>query len=281
MTPFDPANLGLLEAGLPLLRDLVHERTGLHYDDGRCDIFAERLAPLVLERGLQSFFDLYYLLKYDQAATREWRTVMDVLSVQETYFWREMDQIRSLACTLMPRLVRDAAGNPVRIWSAPCSTGEEPLTIAIALAEAGWFDRCSIEIHATDGSTAAIAKARAGRYRERAFRSLPASMRDKYFVEQGDHWTPAPSLSARITSYRVVNLMNREEMAPFAGSQVVFCRNAFIYFSPGSIRRVTDALADLMATPGYLFVGASESLLRVTDRFSLEEIDRAFVYVKN
>jgi chemotaxis protein methyltransferase CheR len=278
MSGFNPENLGLIEAGLPLLRDLVHERIGLHYDDDRCDTLAERLAPLAIERGLHSYFDLYYLLKYDDAG-EDWRKVMDALSVQETYFWREIDQIRSLACTLMPALVHDAAAGPVRIWSAPCSTGEEPLTIAMALSESGWFERADIQIHASDGSTAAIARARAGQYRERAFRALPQALREKYFMPQTDHWTPRPSLSARIASWTVVNLLDRPAMAPFARSQVVFCRNAFIYFSPDGIRRVVDALAELMPRPGYLFVGASESLLRVTDRFVLEEVGGAFVYV--
>ena len=92
---FTPENLGLATTGLPLLRDLIHERTGLFYDNGRCEMLSDRLAPLVLERGFRTFLDFYYLLKHDdRAALGEWRHVIDVLSVQETYFWREVDQIR-------------------------------------------------------------------------------------------------------------------------------------------------------------------------------------------
>jgi len=131
MTVFDPANLGLAAAGLPLLRDLIHERTGLFYDDARLDAVAEKLAPLIIERGFRSFLDFYYLLKYDAGAPGEWRRVLDSLSVQETYFWREVDQIRAFVCRVMPELARAAAGTPIRIWSAPCASGEEPLTIAI------------------------------------------------------------------------------------------------------------------------------------------------------
>src|SRR5215210_5630314 len=100
---FEPENLGLSETGLPLLRDLVHERTGLYYDDARRDVLSDRLAPLVLARGFRSFLDFYYLLKYDaRAADGEWREVLNALSVQETYFWREIDQVRALACAVMP-----------------------------------------------------------------------------------------------------------------------------------------------------------------------------------
>ena len=278
---FEPDNLGLSAAGLPLLRDLIHERTGLFYDNGRYDTLSDRLAPLIIQRGLRSFLDFYYLLKYDdREAAAEWHRVMDALSVQETYFWREIDQIQGFVKEVMPVLARSGDDLPVRIWSAPCATGEEPLTIAMALSEAGWFERVPIEIHGSDGSAAAIRRARAGLYRGRAFRTLPPAMQARYFMPKGDDWSPCPSLAARITSWSVVNLMDELETAAFATSPAIFCRNAFIYFSPDSVKQVVDRLADRMPEPGFLFVGASESLLRITDRFVLQELDGAFVYVK-
>jgi chemotaxis protein methyltransferase CheR len=277
---FQSETLGVPPMGLPVLLELVHERTGLLFDNGRSDLFAERMAPLVVERGFRSFLDLYYLLKYDNAGAHQaWRQVLDALSVPETYFWREIDQIRAVVCRVVPELARRSRG-PIRIWSAPCASGEEPLTIAMALAEAGWFDRVSIEIHASDGSPAAIAKAQAGRYRQRAMRALPPALKDKYFVADGDTFIPRADLTRRISSWSVVNLMQPEDVAPFARSPIVFCRNAFIYFSPQSIRRVVDNFASLMPVPGYLCVGASESLLNVTTAFSLEELDGSFVYAK-
>lgn len=274
-------NLGLSATGLPLLRDLIHERTGLFYDNGRYDSLSDRLAPLVVQRSCRSFLDLYYLLKYDDAgAVAAWRQVLDALSVQETYFWREIDQVHGFVRTVLPALVRESGDRPVRIWSAPCATGEEPLTIAIALEEAGWFDRVSIEIHASDASAAAVAKAQAGRYRERAFRALPPTLRDRYFVGCDGCWQPIDALRRRIASWSVVNLAAPGEIAPYASSPIIFCRNAFIYFSPASVAAVVRSFADRMPTPGFLFVGASESLLGVTDRFMLDDLERAFVYVK-
>ena len=278
---FEPENLGVSPAGLPVLRDLIHERTGLFYDNGRCDALADRLAPLVIQRGFRSFLDFYYLLKYEEHVPGdEWRRVMDALSVQETYFWREIAQINGFVQSVLPALVRDTTDRPIRIWSAPCATGEEPLTIAMALSEAGWFDRARITIHASDVSSAAIAKARVGRYRERSFRSLPPDLRQKYFVECDGTWQPVPALRARIASWTVVNLAATDEIAPYDSSPVIFCRNAFIYFSAASVRAVVNALAERMPVPSYLFVGASESLLNVTDRFMLQDLDEAFVYVK-
>jgi len=103
---------------------------------------------------------------------------------------------------------------------------------------------------------------------------------EKYFVAEGGTFVTQPDLARRITSWSVVNLMDSEDIAPFARSPIVFCRNAFIYFSPQAIRRVVARFAELMPTPGYLCVGASESLLNITNAFTLQEIDRAFVYVK-
>jgi chemotaxis protein methyltransferase CheR len=279
MTPFGSDALGVPLTGLPVLRELIHERAGMVFD-GRDELLTERLAPLVVERGFRSFLDLYYLLKYDEVSARAaWRQVMDALSVPETYFWREIDQIRAIVCRVVPELARHHC-DVIRIWSAPCATGEEPLTIAMVLEEAGWFDRANIEIHASDGSAAALAKACAGRYRQRSMRALPAALREKYFVAEGETFVPQAGLARRVTSWSVVNLMIPEEVTPFAGCPIVFCRNAFIYFSPQAIRKVVDRFAALMPTPGYLCVGASESLLNITTAFSLEEIDRAFVYVK-
>ena len=278
---FTPDTFGLPETGLPLLRDLIHERTGMFYANGRYDTLSDRLAPLVIERGFRSFLDLYYLLKYDERSSRaEWCRVFDALSVQETYFWREVDQIRGLALTVLPKLVRAAPYETVRIWSVPCATGEEPLTIAMMLEETGWFGRAAIEIHGSDASPSAIAGARAGRYRQRSFRSLPAALTEKYFSEEDGIHQPTKALRDRITSWSVVNLLDRAQIEAQAHSPVIFCRNAFIYFSRESVKRVADGFADLMPTPGFLFLGASESLLNVTDRFLLDDLDRAFVYVK-
>jgi chemotaxis protein methyltransferase CheR len=273
-------SLGLSGTAVPLLRDLIHERAGLYYDAGRLDMLADRLAPLVVERGFDSFLDYYYLLKYDEQATAEWRKVMDALAVPETYFWREPDQIRAVVDVVVPSLVRAAAMAPVRIWSVPCSTGEEPLTLAMMLQEAGWFERAPIEIHASDASGASIERARAGRYRDRSFRSLPPHLREKYFTRDGDTWVVDPALHRRVTSWSVVNLVCEGEVAARARVPVVFCRNVFIYFSEARVRHVVDQFARAMPAPGYLCVGASESLLKATTRFDLEEIGGAFIYVK-
>ena len=272
-------SLGLTGSATTILRDVIHERLGLFYNIDQFDHVADRLAPLVIARGLSSFMDYYYLLKYSNEPD-EWLKVMDALAVNETFFWREIDQLRALVDVVVPQLARALGGRRLRIWSIPCATGEEPLTVAMLLAEAAWFDRLPIELMASDASPQAIAQARRGLYSRRAFRNLPPAMREKYFVAEGDDWRIDPSLQARV-SYDVVNLMDARHVTRYARAPVILCRNVFIYFSDQSIRRVLDVFEREMPSPGYLGVGAAESLLRRTNRFELLEIGGAFMYVKD
>ncbi len=278
----DVKGIRVPERTLELLRDLVVAHTGMFYDDGRLDFLRDRLAPLAVERGFDSFLDYYYLLKYDADAPLEWVRAVDALSVQETYFWREADQIKALAEAIVPQLA--ASGRrAVRIWSVPCATGEEPLSLAMALEEAGWFARLPIEIHGSDASEAALRRARAGRYGQRAFRQLPHWLREKYFErdDAAHEWVVRPELHRRVNSWTRVNVVREQEITALGACDVIFCRNLFIYFTAPTVTQVVGSFANLMPTPGYLCIGAAESLLRLNTRFDLREMSGAYVYVKS
>ena len=227
---FDSEILGLPAGTETLLRDLVHERTGIFFDSAKVDLLMDKLSPLVVRRGFNSFLDYYYLLKYDDDAPAEWRNVMNAISVGETYFWREIDQVRALTETIVPHWFAAHPGKTLRIWSAACASGEEPLTIAMALDEAGWFDRASIEIHGSDASSAAIERAARGVYRERSFRNLSAERREKFFYpDSPTTWRVRPDLHARV-SYSVANLMNEGEIARTGNGRRDFLPQRFHLF---------------------------------------------------
>ena len=269
-------DVGLMQVpdGVALLvRDLVHEHTGIFFENGRLDLLLDKLRPLVRSRQ-QSFMEYYYVLKYEDRRT-EWARVADALSVQETYFWREMPQIRALVDVIVPAWFQRNKG-PLRIWSAACATGEEPYTIAIALEEAGWAGH-PVEIWASDASEGALMRAARGVYRERSFRSLPIGLRGKYFTEVEEGWRIDPMLAARV-KFRRANLVSSSEVRQLASIPVIFCRNVFIYFSPEAIRRTLSHFAEVMPGGSHLFVGISESLLKMTSDFDLREIGSAFVY---
>lgn len=276
---FNPESSTARNGAETLLRDLVFEKTGLFFDEAKLDIFSGKISQLVTQRGFTSFLDYYYLLKYDAESGEEWSNVIDALAVQETYFWREMDQINALSEEVLPFLISKNPKAPIRIWSAACATGEEPLTIAMRLNEDGWFQRADVNIYATDASPAAIARARAGLYSGRSFRTLPENMKSKYFTPEGKYWRVSPDLQQRV-SYGTVNLVEQGSADTYAHVPVIFCRNVFIYFTAGTVRDVVESFARTMQVPGFLFVGAAESLLKATDRFELEEIGNAFVYTK-
>ena len=260
-----------------LLRDLVHERTGIFFEDARLGSLLEKLHDRAVANDCRSYLDYYYVLKYDERGPEEWRRVQDAFSVQETYFWRESDQLDALVGEIVPAWFREHSSTaPLRIWSAACATGEEPYSIVMALRENGWGDH-PIEVIASDASETALAKARLGVYRERSFRVLSAGLRERYFTPAAGGLQLDPAIMARV-SFRQINLAAPEQAALLANAPVIFCRNVFIYFSPASIARVVASFARYMPAGGNLFVGASESLLKVTDDFELLQLGSAFVY---
>ncbi|ACB76218.1 CheR family methyltransferase [Opitutus terrae] len=275
--PGDAAALLVSEPVPKLLRDLIHERTGLYFEPERFDTMLEKLQPRASALGCTSYLDYYYILKYDENGPEEWHRVLDAFSVQETYFWREFDQIRWLVDYVVPQWFSRHT-EPLRIWSAACATGEEPYSIAMALQNGGWGHH-PIEIIASDASEAALAKARAGIYRERSFRSLPPELRAKYF-------SPSPQgdvLNQEVRNkveFRWANLMSPSDYPDLRDLQAVFCRNVFIYFSAAAITRVVAAMAVGLQPRSHLFVGASESLLKLTSDFELQEHQGVFVYVR-
>jgi chemotaxis protein methyltransferase CheR len=274
--PLDAPKALRVPEGIPrLLRDLIHDRTGIFFEDDRMDLLLLKLEPLAQSRGCASFLDYYYALKDNDHG--EWDRAWEALSVQETYFYRETAQITVLVDKIIPEWFLKTS-LPFRIWSAACATGEEPYTIAMAIAEKG-FGAHPIEIFASDASPAALEKARRGIYREKSFRALSPALRQKYFepVEGGSKLSA--EIMKRVTFARV-NLLEPGEISPVARVQAIFCRNVFIYFSRHTIRQTVAMMAARMPPGAHLFVGASESLLRITTDFELQGIGDALAYVR-
>jgi chemotaxis protein methyltransferase CheR len=268
------------DTSVKLLLNLIEERTGYLCENGRCARVLDKISPLVAERGFSSYLDYYYLLKYAGEAESEWRKVENALAVNETYFWREIDQIQAAAREIVPGLQKARPGQPVRIWHAACATGEEPYTMAITLVEEGCLNHGPVEIVATDFNYAALAQARAGVYRQNAFRSIPPEIHVKYFSQQPDGKYRLDDAIRSMVQFVHMNMMDLEAMDRMRGFDVIFCRNAFIYLTQAAIKQVVGSFYQSLNTPGFLFVAAVESLLRVTDLLEFDEIGSAFVYRK-
>ncbi|HEX7975310.1 MAG TPA: protein-glutamate O-methyltransferase CheR, partial [Anaerolineales bacterium] len=221
-----------------------------------------------------------YLLKYSNEAEIEWRRVETALAINETYFWREFHAIDTVVTVLAPELMRRKMGQPLRIWHAGCATGEEVYSMAIALKEAGLFDAGPIELIATDMNAAAIALARRAIYRQRSLRNLPPPVLEKYFQPslQGEY-----TLSSGIRSlvqFSRGNLVDPNEVQLIPPCDIIFCRNVFIYFSGDTVLQVATSFYNKLNEPGYLFLGAAESLFRFDTPFKFCEVNDSFCYLR-
>jgi len=258
-----------------ILSALVEERTGLHYDVRELELFAERVSGRASERGFESLLDYYYFLRYDDAAEAELALLVEALVVNETYFFRELGPIKIVVNHILPALL--ARGVKPRVWCAACSTGEEPLTLAMLLDEAKLLEQ--VTIVASDISARALAHARAGVYRRRSLRSLPTGVVGRWLSGDEEGMRIAPHLVRAITWQRV-NLIDERELQELGKFDVIICRNVLIYFRDPTIEKVIDRFWQQLEPHGHLLVGASESLLRFKVAFTCQEQGGAFFYRK-
>jgi chemotaxis protein methyltransferase CheR len=257
-----------------ILSHLIEERTGLHYRLQDSDLLAEKISDRAYERGLDSLLDYYYFLRYDAGGPAELEQLVDALVVNETYFFREMDQLRGLTAELVPALL--ARSRPVRIWCAASSTGEEPYTIAMMLDELGLLR--DVRIVATDVSNRALTRARAGIYAGRAFRTTPEAMQRRFFEPDAAGAFRVCDRVREAVRFARVNLRDEHAVAALGEQDVILARNVFIYFEDDAITSIVGALARSLREGGYLLVGASESLLRFATTLACEERGGAFFY---
>lgn len=261
-----------------LLRDLITSYSGIHYENDKLDILADKLSERIVALGLANFDAYYHYLRYDSRGNDEWGPLMDALTVKETYFMREVEQLRVCVDRVIPE-IQDARHDPsTLIWSAACSTGEEPYSLAMLLRERGRTE--GISIIGTDISDRALKHARGAVYRARSLRAMSPDLTARYLRTAPEGWLLDQQVRDMV-SFRHLNLVDREEMRRVRGVDIIFCRNVFIYFSEDSVQTVLGYLHDALNPGGYLFVGTSESLLRQMTRFSLVEIDGVFAYRKS
>jgi len=256
-----------------ILSGLIEDRTGLHYDLDERELLAERISPRAIEGGFESLLDYYYFLRYDPTADAELALLVESLVVNETYFFREPAALNVIVELLVPRLI--AQGARPRIWCAACSTGEEPLTLAMLLDEAGLLDQ--VTLVASDISSRALNHAKTGKYFRRSLRALPSGVVDRWLVPEGDGMRVAPRI-ARAVQWRRVNLIDEAALSALGLFEIVICRNVLIYFRDRTIEKVISTLWHTLLPNGHLVVGASESLLRFDTPFMCEEQRGAFLY---
>jgi len=263
-----------------LLRDAIYKRTGMWFSDSSKYLLQKRLSPRARELNFDSFQKYFYFLQYDPRADTEFDQIYDLVTTNETYFFREPTQLAAFTEEIVPDILTRKPVKKVRIWSAGCSSGEEPYSIAMLLREAGWYEKAAFEIFASDINQAVLAKARRGQYRENAFRATEPSLRERYFTREADNsWRISDEIRNRI-SFGRLNLYDESRVSLLGHLDVVFCRNVIIYFDDASKRIVVTNFYNRLAEGGYLLLGHSESLISLSTQFKLRHLKNDMVYQK-
>ncbi|WP_304503095.1 MULTISPECIES: protein-glutamate O-methyltransferase CheR [Myxococcaceae] len=263
-----------------ILSGLIEARAGLHYAPSDQELLAEKVSERALEAGFDSLLDYYYFLRYDPAGPAALDALIDTLTVHETYFFREVDQLRALVDgVLVPRARQ---GLTTRVWSAACSTGEEPLTLAMMLAERGLSGAGSrVELVASDISQKVLERAQRGEFGRRSLRALPPGIDGRFLdVAPGSESATVRAELREQVQWKRVNLVDPKQVAALGRFHVILCRNVMIYFSDETARRVVESLTTALEPGGHLLVGTSESLLRFGTQLLCEEKGGAFFYTK-
>lgn len=265
-----------------LLRDCIYAHCGIYFDQDSKYILEKRLSHRLADLNIPTFYDYYHLLKYNRNKEQELMDIMDVLTTNETYFFREVFQLKAFTNEIIPELIKSktALGNrSLRIWSAGCSTGEEPYTIAMLLSTipelAGW----KIEIIGTDISQKVLQQARRAVYGKSSFRATEEGDVRRFFCKQDDGYKVNDSIREMVTISHL-NLFDTNRLTMLGKVDLVFCRNVIIYFDQAAKKRVIESFHSALYDGGFLLLGHSESLMNITTSFTLRHFKNDMIYQK-
>jgi chemotaxis protein methyltransferase CheR len=272
----------LSEEEFRLLREFVHERYGLFFEDGQRASLRARLAGRLASLGLASFEDYYRYLRFGPGRADELPRMVSHLTNNETYFFREQPQLQVFAEHVLAAIKeRKGTGGArrLRILSAGCSTGEEAYTLAMIVYDSGqFFWGWDVQVIGLDVDGAALEKARRAVYQHNSFRALPPPLLERHFVRQGTGAAVKEGIR-RMVTFRPGNVVD-PALGGLEGFDAIFCRNVLIYFSEAATRRAVATFHEALLPGGYLFLGHAESLSRTSDRFVPIRFQGAMVYQK-
>jgi chemotaxis protein methyltransferase CheR len=265
-----------------LFRDLIYDHCGIFFQSDSAFLLHRRLLPRLEALSLADFTAYYrYLASASEERRRdEMEHLIERVTTNETYFFRESYQLDALAQEILPAIYRARPrGKRLTIWSAGCASGEEAYTIAIVLLEVGLFTDWEVRVFGNDISRRMLHIARKGQYGRSAFRATDPRLLRRYFREAEGKQQVRDEVRA-LVSFGQINLLDASMMTLVSEVDIIFCRNVLIYFDARSRRRVVEALHRKLVPGGYLLLGHSESLIQVTTAFELVHLKHDMVYRK-
>jgi chemotaxis protein methyltransferase CheR len=278
-----------LDAGQPMsddefrnIRDSIYGHCVIYFDEDSKYLLEKRLARRLSALGLSNYREYYHYLKYDRNKDQEMMDIMEVLTTNETYFFRESFQLAAFTDEIIPELVnvKSARGvRTLRIWSAGCSTGEEPYTIAMLLRDMPGLRGWKIEIIGTDISQRVLQHARRGVYTKSSFRATDESYIKRFFYDYDGGLKVTDDIREMVTISHL-NLFDKIRMMMLGKMDIIFCRNVIIYFDLAAKKRVVEEFHRSLNDGGFLLLGHSESLMNVTTLFTLRHFKNDMIYQK-
>jgi len=261
--------------------EFFYRKTGIRFDSSKRYFVDRRLIERMSATGHKGFKTYFIYLRFN-SDKKETQALINAMTVNETYFFREEYQFRCMVERMLPEVVSwKRPGETIKIWSIPSSTGEEPYSIAIYLLEY-WpdLDNWDVEILSSDIDTNVIEAAKKGIYTERSVKNLSDVMLKKYFTKVGDGLYQISEDIRNSVEFTVVNLIEPKETKRFRGIDIVFCRNLLIYFDDVSRRVAAENLFDALNPGGFICLGHSESMSRISPLFKVRKFSEAIVYQK-
>jgi chemotaxis protein methyltransferase CheR len=262
-------------------REFFYRRTGISFEASKRYFVDKRLVERIEATGTGTFRGYFTLLRF-QASGEELQQLTNLMTVNETYFLREEYQFRCLVDSILPEIVRHRTStDPIRIWCIPSSSGEEPYSVAMCLLE-DWrgINEWNVEILSSDIDTSILRRARAGRYSARSVQNLPAAWLRKYFKQVGDEYQLCNDIREAVEFTRV-NLSQPADTNTYRNFDVIFCRNLLIYFDDISRQTAADTFYEALNPGGFICLGHSESMSRISSLFKVRKFPEAIVYQKD
>jgi chemotaxis protein methyltransferase CheR len=263
-----------------LIRDFVRDYCGIYFDDDSRYLLEKRLSRRVHLHHFSNFREYYRYLLYHRNRDEELTSIIDIITVNETYFFREQNQLTTFSEELLPELRQTNKDRKrLRIWSAGCSTGEEPYTLAMLILEKGLFHGWTIEIFGSDINQRVLQVARSGIYRKNSFRTTEPYFLDKYFKTEDGFFRISDGVKQHV-NFSHLNLLDPFKVKLVGTMDVVLCRNVLIYFDQPSRKKVIDMFYERLVDGGYLLLGHAESLINISAAFTLRHFKHDMVYQK-
>jgi chemotaxis protein methyltransferase CheR len=259
-------------------QEFFYRKTGIRFEDTKRYFVDKRLMERIGNTGSANFREYFSRLRFEAGGT-ELQALVNLMTVNETYFFREDYQFDCLVKSILPEIVaRKKDKSPIRIWGLPSSSGEEAYTIAMCLIERwpGIKDH-DVEIISSDIDTSILALARAGLYSARSTAHVPEAYLRKYFRKSAAGFQINEDLRNAVEFTRV-NLQDPEDVRPYRGFDVIFCRNLLIYFDDISRKQAAETFYDALKPGGYILLGHSESMSRISSLFQIRKFEDAIVY---